>query len=407
MFDNKKLLDSMRWMTLASLYVFCLFSFTSFSLTAGVHILLLLPGLFFCTKYFIQYPKKKEGLPGSLWALFVLILISILSVLVNFDNGASLKGIVNQKYYLIGGVLAFFAFRELFKLGLDEKHIKKLLKIFFFTTAFASAIGVIGLYLGYNPLTGKGVHSTRASGMYGMCMTYAYGMGFVLVLSAGLILYYKKIQSYISLPWLLIATVINTVGFLLSAARGAILGVILALPLIFWEKGKRWVFAVYAIGCFCLILSIFVTDVGNKVFLQRQDSNSERLSIFKAALYATKENPVLGIGYKNFEANSQKIKLRYAIEQPKFAGNAHNNFLEYLAATGLAGFLAFTTFLLLWFKEMYFRKDYIGYIGMAFIGYLVTSGMVQYTFGDGENAFVIMTGYTFSLVIRKDLNKEN
>ena len=72
------------------------------------------------------------------------------------------------------------------------------------------------------------------------------------------------------------------------------------------------------------------------------------------------------------------------------AGHAHNNFLEHLASTGILGGLAFVLFCLLWMIDSYRRKDVIGEIIFPVTISFMVSGMVQYTFGDGENLFLLM-----------------
>ena len=293
-----------------------------------------------------------------------------------------------------------FAYRDNFKNYFSEKKVRVLLHAFFIVAAIASLAGIIALYTGFNYLKIKpAAHATRASGMYGMYMTYGYGIGFLLICSLGLLVYYKRVEKVLSLKWHLLTFVVNFAGLILSATRGALLGVIVAAPLLFWEKGRKWVIGTYLAGILGLVGIVFGTQFGHDLFFERSTSNEQRVSQYKASFYAMKESPLFGIGFKNFEANSVRIKKEHNIEWSDFGGHAHNNFLEQMASTGLLGMLALILFVFFWAKEMLARKDLVGLVSFSFIVYFVTSGMVQYTFGDGEHVFVIMFIYALGQVV--------
>ncbi|MCY4523551.1 MAG: O-antigen ligase family protein, partial [Halobacteriovoraceae bacterium] len=120
-------------------------------------------------------------------------------------------------------------------------------------------------------------------------------------------------------------------------------------------------------------------------------SNNLRLEFFETAYHAFKERPFWGFGYRNFEPNVIDLKKKYNITMaPDMAGHAHNNFLEHLASTGIIGALAFLLFCLFWTIDSYKRKDIAGKIIFPVTISFMVSGMLQYTFGDGENLFLLM-----------------
>ncbi len=396
------MLKAIRHLTYASMFVLVLFVFVSFSITAGHHILIALPGVYFLAR---AIQKKNFSMSASMWSLLALIIVSALSILV---NDGPIKNIFNLKYYLLG-ILAIFAYRDQIENALTEKKIKILMNIFFIATAFASLVGVYALFTGFNPVRMKpAAHPTRASGLYGMCMSYAYGMGFVLISSIGILANSAQVKKYLSpkLHW--VSFLSNLLGFILSAARGSILGLIGATPLAFLHKGKKWIIGIYAIGLLGLAGIIGFTSFGHKVFLERLTSDSLRWSQFQASFRMFQEKPILGWGYKTTSDHIPAIKQKYDIGgdyEKNFTGHAHNNFLEHLASTGLLGFLALLAFHFFWAFEMFKRKDLIGQITIPFIGYLFISGQVQYTFGDGENTFLIMFIYGLSQAIPRIKNE--
>lgn len=98
--------------------------------------------------------------------------------------------------------------------------------------------------------------------------------------------------------------------------------------------------------------------------------------------------------FPNFEPNVTAIKKRHAIERPGIGGHAHNNFLEHLASTGFMGALAFLLFTLVWLWRTYQHQQLL----FPFVVSFIVSGMTQYTFGDGENLFLIMSLFALSCI---------
>ena len=59
--------------------------------------------------------------------------------------------------------------------------------------------------------------------------------------------------------------------------------------------------------------------------------------------------------------------------------------MEYLASTGLLGFMVLFLFHIFWFLETFKRNDLVSNITNPFVIAFFVSGQSQYTFGDGEN----------------------
>lgn len=381
-------------LTYYALFVLALCTFISFSATALSHIFMIIPGFYFMMK---ALQENELDISRSAWCLLGLIVVGILSVIFNqIDN--PIKNILKLKYFILGFV-SIFAFQYTFKNYMTARKIRILINVAIVATTIATISGLIGLKTGFNPLRFKeACHETRACGMYGMYMTYGYGIGFVMTLLTGLLFNYQKLRAYV-IPWILIPCwIINLVGLILSYARGGWIGFVISLPFIFWYKGKRVFFSIIAVSLMGAGLAYtFIPKVKstftNKARLQ---SNNIRLSMFKAAVYAVKEKPLLGYGYRNFEPNSVDIKARYDLPHKNFAGHAHNNFFEHLATTGILGFMILVFFHLFWFWEELSTKSRLSVLTLPFVVNLFVSGQFQYTFGDGENMFLIMSVYALS-----------
>lgn len=372
-----------------SLVLVALAVFTSISVAAGQHILLVIPALYFLY-------KKPSAWSLSMLAVAAISVSILLSVVFNWnDLERPLKNLGSIKYFLIP-LIGVFAYRNI---EWTPKRISIALHSLIIATTVASLCGLIGLYTGYTPLKFKAAcHTERACGLYGMYMTYGYGISLFMILLSGALIYRDKLSAFISTKILAIAWIINLLGLYFSFARGALIGFLLALPFFFLKKNmKKFTLA------FAGIIVIFgVTFLGSesvrKMFTERATSNQQRIAFFETALKAFQEKPIVGWGYKNFEPNVKAIKAKYEIAFPDFQGHAHNNFLEHLASTGIIGLLAMLFFHVAWFKESLCSNRVIDHIALPFIVGLSVSGLTQVTLGDGENLFLIMTFWSLCQV---------
>ena len=323
--------------------VFALGIFTSITFSSLGHILLLLSGLY----YFALASKNKEpfNLPYSAYALLLFVLVIFISVLVNLDSITKPWGNISKAKYFIIPLLGVFALR---KIKLSEKQIKTLLWSFILATSLASLAGIIAYYSGFNPLKMKpGCHPDRSCGMYGMYMTYGYGISLFQILLTGLVIYYKEIERFIPRWFLYSAWVVNGLGLYLSMTRGGWIGFLVALPLFYLKTKKKIMFILTAFALISGSIAYLSVPSFKNLFQMRIGSDDQRISFYKAAYAAFQEKPLLGYGHRNFEPNSKDIKIRHGISHAFYGGHAHNNYLEALASTGFLGALFFILFLAL------------------------------------------------------------
>lgn len=378
-------------LTYASLIVLALSVFTSVSLSAIFHILIFVPGVYFT---YIGLRDKEVVIPWSFYFLFALLLASVASVLLNLDNiERPLKNILKTKYFVVA-LISVFPFYYLKKNFLNEKRAKILINIFIISTTVATLCGLIGLWSGYTPIKFKNAcHPTRACGLYGMYMTYGYGISLYTSLSAGVLLSSNHLKNLIGKNILIPSTLINFLGMIFSYARGGWLGFILSFPFLYLGKSrKKFLYSILILGI-TFITVLATSSRVQQVFLKRIGSNEQRISHFMGAIHAFKERPFLGIGYKNYEPQSTKIKNKYNLSFPDNIGHAHSNYLEHLASTGAIGLLSFLLFLIFWMKESYSTPFLF-----IFVLNFFTSGFTQYTFGDGENLFLILGIYSLTAI---------
>ena len=376
-------------LTFISLFILSIGIFSGIVIVTLSHILLFLPGVYFCCKKISDI--KFKDIPLSVYCMDMICFSIMLSVFVNWNEiQEPYKNLFKMKYFVLA-ILSIFAYRETFVNYLDRRKKSFLIHVFVLSTTLATISGLIGLFSGFNPLRLKeACHLSRACGLYGMYMTYGYGIALFMVLLTGAILYRDKFQHYISTKLLWFAWAVNLLGLYFSFTRGGWLSFLCALPFFFFKENKRRFLSAIGIG-FLLLTTIFsLSSSARKMFLKREGSNNQRVAFFQTALRAFQEKPILGWGYKNFEPNVLKIKKKYNIRSQKRSGHAHNNFLEHLASTGILGLTALVLWSLYWLLESFKRKDLISSLSFPFIICFFIGGLTQYTFGDSENLFLIL-----------------
>ena len=402
------------------------FLFISISLTALFHVLILIPGLYY-TYFWIKNkgltaptsnsikdkkdrPSKKmdgplhekDKIPRSCWGLLALVFFASLSIVANREDISELARILNTKYFLMG-ILAIAPTYHLINSPYFSKKKKKILLFLFLLTAtLAHIVGLVSMAIGYNYLRMKDACSlSQNCGMYGSSMSYAHSAQLLGLILLGGLIFYKRFQDLIGKKVLIFITVITLLGFYLALSRGALLGFLLAFPLLFWNKTKKLIFGFYGIVLTLIVtlLALIYFDQHPKFLFRyttefNNSNNTIRLAQYKVAYYAFKENPILGFGFRNFSRNGLQLKRKYQIKDPSnFKGNAHNNYLEILAGCGLLGLLALMCFQVFWLVEILQSTGFLISLFLPlYVGFSI-SGLFQNNITDGENMFFFMALY--------------
>jgi O-antigen ligase len=384
----------MENLVFGSLLILALGLFMSISLMALSHVLILIP-----TFYFLPKTEWKK-LSKSNWALIIFSILIPISIAITSNNEISLHyfNIMKFKYFLFGGLMAA-PFGWFLKTKGSLKQIRILFWSALISSSLASLSGMIGLYTNFNPLKWAPPSSvTQNAGMFGMLMSYAHSEAIWCILLVGLFLNYKKVEKYFP-KWLLVTAIaINFVGFVTSYTRGALLAFLIALPFFFFKANKKKFLAAIA-ATFLLAAVCWVTVPQVKViFKGRKHSNILRVGQWQAALKVFELNPVMGVGFRNFQPYSTVIKKQYGYPEPEWEGHAHNNFLEVLADMGIIGFIPFLAWILCWLYESYKRDDLAARLAFPTIITIIIGGLTQNTVTDGVNLFLFMAFYALTQI---------
>jgi len=354
----------------------------------------------------------RKGVAASTWLLVALIGVNIVSIAANLDSYEKpFKDLKKVRHLILPvGVLLIPAVRRQVL-----THARSWFRyVWMALVVTASAVTVADMI---NMLTGfhlfapiEGIERTiRLGGVFGMVMTYGYSMQFlILVITGMLLLLWQKGRAKDPLVWriTLIAFLICGLGMFLSGSRGALLGCLIGAVVLVFVLRWRWLY--FAFGGMFVVALIAAILLGNQL-LEIRPNESSRFAQWKTAAVTGIENPVFGIGYRQFEKQSRDLKQAYGFpydvtwrideEGNPVRGwlhsNAHNNYLEAFASTGIFGMLALLGFLLCWLREVWKDPDTRLLFGPAIIGFLV-AGIFENSFTDGEVTTLVMMFYVGS-----------
>lgn len=200
----------------------------------------------------------------------------------------------------------------------------------------------------------------RVGGFFSNPMTFAHSFQFfVFFFLSAVLMYFSNLnQSF----WLclknkkfLAMSLLSLLGIamiFLSMTRGVWIGLIIALGcgliLHFRKQALKPIVAMIVLLGLTILLSPQIQHRIVKSFNPQKSYDSERLVLWKTNWKIFLENPIFGIGYGE---NKRLLRLyydKYDVPQGQFEGHAHNQYLHFLAGTGVLG-LVFYLLLFVYF----------------------------------------------------------
>jgi O-antigen ligase len=316
--------------------------------------------------------------------------ISTLSTLLSGDILQSLIGQPNRYDGLLSlsaGVLLFYA---------AARFLDSWVKVRIFLVAGIASAVLISVYgilqnLGLDPVASWGIPWYTMEPVSGPLSSYYVVTGrafsslghpiwlaayLTLMMGATLVLYFRTGAKWERWMWLA-AMAVMSACWLYTYTRGAMLGVGLALPVIFFLARRRLgsvrpllVPAVVIVAA--VIIAQLASPYPTSVFTRFDDVNlaptleevpkgsdvsvSTRLMMWRDTIPLIAERPVLGHGPDNFAEPFKRHEgedLRAFFPDGETIDKAHNEFLQVAATTGLLGLAAY-----LWVFVSYFRNAY-------------------------------------------------
>ncbi|MBP2656383.1 MAG: hypothetical protein H6Q73_3952 [Firmicutes bacterium] len=175
-------------------------------------------------------------------------------------------------------------------------------------------------------------------------------------------------------------------ALILTGTRGAWLAVgitFIAYAMMKIKYNKK-IGAVLCLIFLLLVVSLLHVDqVRSRVdtlFDPQFVSNSERVLIWESAVAMWRDYPITGVGLSSFKA--QEVKYISPLHKEVTAQHAHNNFLNFLAVTGVIGLIAYVVlFTCIIYQLIRYRKNPLAIAVLISTCNLLLNGLVDYTFG--------------------------
>ncbi|MEW6516355.1 MAG: O-antigen ligase family protein [candidate division FCPU426 bacterium] len=339
-------------------------------------------------------------LPASkLWLPLALVgLSSLLSTLVTNNRLTSIFGV----YEDFEGILTIFNYLLLWLLALRLlrrfSEIRKYLAVIVVAGLLAGGYGVaqnFGIdFIQWNPAT---YSVTRLFGTLGNPNFLAAYL--LMTLPLAFIWFLLSERPSIKLAMIL-AVFVMLLAMMFTKSRGAVYalvaeGVLLGVYLIWdaarpgslWQRNKRWLILLVALGGLSLALpnvrsNLAVTLDRTLATLDLKHAQmTPRLYIWRSALQMIRDKPLLGSGLDTFQITFPKYRLAeyWRLEWNGTPEKAHNFFLQIGATTGLLGLGAWVWLLVVYFtvlgKNLFRlepeRRHWTLAVGLAQVGFLV------------------------------------
>jgi O-antigen ligase len=271
----------------------------------------------------LVFKSSPANLPAALMAGAFFI-----STILSRNLAASFKGLHEVSSYL----LLFFVCTNL----RGEAPRRKIAYTLIAAALIESVFAVVQFARGVSRVSGSVTYPTY------LVDTLIIGLS----LAAGLALFSKKLdlrRLYILVPVVLLLFV----AIFFTRARAGLIALAASLVVLGLLRSKRWLAIAVVI---VVAVAVVPNPIRDRILIAgKQDIYAmERPNIWKQALDISMMRPSVGVGMWNYTYYSRMTNFpvqqavgRYA----KAAEMAHNQYLDYLATTGLVGFAAFLLFL--------------------------------------------------------------
>jgi O-antigen ligase len=320
---------------------------------------------------FVLLQRKRLGVPLLVPALGFLG-ISTLSALLSREAWHSLVGDRYDGLLTLGaGVLLFYATARC----LDSWARVRVLLVAVATTAtIVSVYGVAQKYR-LDPVLGWEIPwydgSLRAFSTLGNPLQLTSYL--TLAAGATIALYFLTEARWERALWMIVLALIGAC-WLYAQARGAMLGVVVALPILLWLSYRRMgTVRPLLVPLGVLVAAMMVATMEVSAFTTPDSPTAERpseekslsvlirLQIWRDTVPVILERPLLGHGPDNFaepferyEGNDlEKALFNPATGKPDTVDKAHNELLQVAATTGILGLAAYLSIFVSYFRNAY------------------------------------------------------
>lgn len=215
---------------------------------------------------------------------------------------------------------------------------------------------------------------------------------------------------------LLCAGVLSCIALVFNGTRGAWIAiscVFIIYGIFNFQKNKKVVIGMVAI---CLLTSItavhvpILKDRMNTISDMNNQSNAERILLWRSSWHMFMDHPLVGIGAGNFTNVYKPNYISPEAKEPEL-GHAHSNFFHMLAETGIIGFCSFLYMFGYILYTMYRRyrsneEDVLSLVVFISTFSILIQGLTEFNFGNSAVIrmywFILGLAYVSYSAIIKD-----
>ena len=234
-----------------------------------------------------------------------------------------------------------------------------------------------------------------------------------LTLTVAILSIYRYRHNIVCSLFGVVSATILLVAMWWTQCRGGMAGFIAGVIMVsvcWWMAKRKSVFKKPVIVNAVLIVLGTALLLGVTAYLfPRGSSDSERICIYKSSVQMFVDNPLVGVGYENFSKEYYKYKQPESIRD--WYAHAHNDFLQFLATTGIIGTVGYIVFSLVIFyclvERVTYKKNEPIYLAMLciFIS-MYLHGMVDMAMNYNTGVRIVFGMLGISLAIEDKENNE-
>ena len=341
--------------------------------------------------FFIQEQEIKKLINSKFFVYFICFnLVLLLSSIMAIDKVLSLS---NTIFYFRFGLFTIFFY---FIILNYPKILKKLFFVFLVCYSILFVDGIYQYFNGHNLFFFDIIEKNRVSSFFGdeLVMGSYLSRFFPLIIGLYAFLLLKSEKHFLHYFLFLNFVLFSIILVLMSGERTAFFFIVLGCILItiFFNNFKVEKVILISAKFFILIVLFFNTGLNGRIInLTLEDTNLNELNFenlkkgkivifnkqyqehYKSGLKIFIDNPIIGVGPKNFRKVCSEKK--YNFSEDTCSTHPHNTYIQLLSETGFIGFLIiFTTlifiiFLLLknHYRKLRYKKPYLNNLEISIL----------------------------------------
>ncbi len=301
-----------------------------------------------------------------LWEIsaFVIILVSLFHVTQSEIKLSNLS-ILRHNFFPLVLVWLFYtfeskkkSFRDIYKYSLILGSVGIIIA---FLACLIQAWGMDGGVIN-SLLSNRSKGLTSISGLAYTLSTF-FPLMFCFFLHEASLLNSEKNRDKmpVLLSFLVLIIIILTIFF--TKSRGPLLAILVISPFCLFFFFRKIFYFSMILSITTVLFFIYMInspiETSSRYFQSfNSSSNQMRVAQYKTASLIIKENPILGVGLKNYPAVSKKYKERFDLNFKNHNDHAHNSFLHISSEAGLVfGILFFLTFVFLVYESLFLIQE--------------------------------------------------